>query len=91
MAFVELGLTEDEFYHMTPRQTFMLEMIQRRKRERQWEQTREIVTMIHNMAGKVSKRNIRSGQFMPLSFDKKTEYPQWTKEDALELIKKWSN
>jgi hypothetical protein len=93
MAYIELGLKEEEFLRMTPRQTFMMEINNRRKIERQWEQTREIVTMIHNMAGKVSKRTMHADQYMKLSFDrkKKTEHPPWTKEDAEDLIRKWSN
>jgi len=91
MAFSELGLSEDEFHRMTPRQTFILEMANKRRTERQWEQTREIAVMIHNMAGKFSKRNITIQQFKPLSFDRKVEYPAWTKEDALELIKLWKS
>ena len=91
MAFSELGLSEDEFHRMTPRQTFILEMANKRRTERQWEQTREIAVMIHNMAGKYSKRNLTTRQFKPLSFDRKDKYPEWTKEEADELIKKWSN
>jgi len=92
MAFAELGLTEEEFYRLTPRQTYILELVNKRKIERAWEQTREIAVMIHNMAGKYVKRNITVRQFMPLSFDRKADdYPEWTQEDAEELIRKWSN
>jgi len=92
MAFSELGLTEEEFYRMTPRQTFIRELAHNRDKERRWEQTREIAIMIHNMAGKVSKRSITKSQFIQLSFDKKAEdYPVWTDEEANELIQKWSN
>ena len=91
MAFSELGLTEDEFYRLTPRQTYLLELANKRKIDRQWEQTREIAVMVHNMAGRFSKRNITTHQFMELPFDRKAEYPEWTKEEANELILKWSN
>jgi len=89
MAFIELGLSEDEFFSMPPFKTFMMQLANRRKTERAWEQTRFIATMIHNMAGKVSKRQVSPDRLLRLSFDKAQDYPEWTQEDAEELISKW--
>jgi len=87
MAFVELGMSEKEFYATPPRHTFMKQMHGRRKIERMWEQTRFLGAMQHNTAmGK--KRNIRPQQLIKLSFDQRGQI-EWTKEEAEDLIKKW--
>lgn len=73
---------------MPPYKFFLMQMHHNRMIERDWEQTRSILAMQHNTAmGK--KRNIKATQIMPLSFDRGTEYPDWTPEDANELIDKW--
>ena len=51
-----------------------------RKRERAWEQTRHIVSAL---TGK------RLRDIIKLSFDHVEKLPEWTREDALELINKW--
>jgi len=86
MAFNELGLTEDQFYSMMPRDTYIMQGHVIRKRERMWEQTREIVAEIHNMAGKVTKNNLRPEEIKKLSFDEPLQFPQWDKDDAINLI-----
>ena len=91
MAFSELGLNEQEFFSMPPFRTYLMQMHRVRNRERAWEQTRDISVMIHNMAGKVSDRSLTSEQYRKLSFDESIEFPEWDKEDAAELIRKWSN
>ena len=57
--------------------------------ERDWEQTRDISVMIHNMAGKVSDRALTQFEYKRLSFDKDIELPPWTQKEAQELIDKW--
>jgi hypothetical protein len=88
MAFAELGLTEKEFFSLPPFRTYMMQMQYNREIERRWEQTRFLASMQHNTAqGK--KRNITPQQIIELSFDRKSEYPEWTKDSANELIRKW--
>ena len=89
MAFVELGLTEQQFFSMPPYRTFMMQMYNQRRIDRQWEQTRYVASMVHNMAGKVSKTDISPKKLMRLSFDEAEKYPEWTQEDAQDLIDKW--
>lgn len=89
MAFSDLGLTEQEFFSLPPFRTYLMQMHHVRKIERQWEQTRDISVMIHNMAGKVSDRTMTRQEYRKLSFDKDIELPQWTQEEAQELIDKW--
>jgi len=91
MAFSDLGLNEQEFFSMPPFRTYLMQMHHLREIERAWEQTRDISVMIHNMAGKVSDRAVTSFEYKRLSFDKDMTLPQWTKEEAEELIRKWSN
>jgi|GEM_PF-7057752 len=89
MALVELGLTEDQFYCLCPRHTFLMQLYNRRKLERQWEQTRFVAAMIHNMAFG-QKRSKTPKRLVPLSLDKKNKgFPEMTVERANELIKKW--
>ena len=89
MALVELGLTEDQFYCMPPRQTFIMQLHNRRKIERQWEQTRYISAMVHNMA-MGQKRKMEPKRLVPLSLDRKVkDYPEITREEAEEWMKKW--
>lgn len=90
MAFVELGLTETEFYILPPYRTYMMQMHSRRMNEKQWEQTRFIATMQHNTApGK--KRQITPRQLVRLSLDDrvKSPYPEWSQQDAEDLIRLW--
>jgi hypothetical protein len=90
MAFAELELNEKEFFSMPPFRTYLMQMRYNDEIERRWEQTRMIVSMVHNTAqGK--KRNITPQQIIKLSFDQKSEYPEWKREDALELIDKWKD
>ena len=73
---------------MPPFRTYLMQMQYNREVERRWEQTRMIAAQIHNAApGK--HRMITPRQFIHLSFDDRTEYPQWTQEEAEELIRKW--
>jgi len=88
MAFAELGLTEKEFFSLPPFRTYLMQMRYNNEIERRWEQTRMIAAMQHNTCqGK--RRNITPQQIIKLSFDKKSEYPEWTKDSAEELINKW--
>ena len=89
MAFSELGLTEEAFFSMPPSHTYMMQMHRVRNIERQWEQTREIVVMIHNMAGKFAKHPLSVNDYRKLSFDRVESFPEWTKEEAEEIIRKW--
>lgn len=88
MAFAELGLNEKEFFQMPPFRTFMMQMQYNREIERRWEQTRMIASMQHNTA-QGRKTNITPQQVIKLSFDARSDYPTWTREEALELISKW--
>jgi len=88
MAFAELGLTEKEFFSLPPFRTTLMQMRYNREIERRWEQTRMLAAQIHNSAqGK--KRLVTPKQIIHLPFDDNTEYPQWTQEEAEELIRKW--
>lgn len=88
MAFVELGLTEKEFYSLPPFRTTLMQAAYYREIERRWEQTRAIMMMVHNTSANV-RGSIKARQIVDLSFDHKVETPQWTQEDALDLIRKW--
>ena len=90
MAFVELGLTEDQFFSMPPFRTYMMQLSHQRKRERNWEQTRELWAIIHN-ASMGTKRKVKPQHFIKLPFDKPVKYEEWTRDEALDLINKWSN
>jgi len=88
MAFAELGLTEKEFFSMPPFRTYLLQMKYNREIDRRWEQTRFIAMMVHNTAqGK--KMNLTPKQIVGLPFDKRTDNPEWTPEEAEDLINKW--
>lgn len=90
MAFAELGLNEQEFFSMPPFRTYLMQMQYNREIERRWEQTRQIMTMQHNTAQGV-KNPIRPKNIIHLSFDESdSPYPAWTKEEAEELIRKWT-
>ena len=88
MAFAELGLTEDEFFSLPPFKTYLMQMRANRKIERAWEQTRQVMTMQYNTA-QGRKRSMTPQQVIRLSFDRKSEYPEWTQESAEELIRRW--
>lgn len=90
MAFVELGLTEDEFFSMPPFRTYIMQLSHQRKAGRLWEKVRFIAAIQYNTAFG-AKRIIRPQQLIKLSFDKAVKYPEWTQEEALNLISKWSN
>jgi len=87
MAFAELGLTEEEFFHLPPFRTYLMQLRYRREIERRWEQTRAIMVMIHNTTPGI-RNPIKAKQVIELSFDKVEKY-EWTREEALELIRKW--
>ena len=88
MALIELGLTEDQFYCTPPRYTFLMQLQNKRKLERQWEQTRYVAAMVHNMAFG-QKRQIPPKRLVPLSLDKRITHPEITKEEAEYWMKKW--
>jgi hypothetical protein len=88
MAFAELGLTEKEFFSMPPFRTYLMQMSYNREIDRRWEQTRFLAVMQHNTA-QGRKRNISPQQIIKLPFDKKSGIPEWTQEEAEDLIKKW--
>lgn len=88
MAFAELGLTEDEFFSLPPYRTYLMQLKYFRDIERHWEQTRAMMVMIHNTTPGI-KSPLRASQVITLSFDRRGEQPEWTKEEALELIRKW--
>lgn len=46
------------------------------------------MAMQHNTA-MGAKRQVRAAEIIPLSFDRWVEAPQWTKEEAEELIRLW--
>jgi len=81
-------LSEDEFFSMTPFRFYLMQIHSKRKIERAWEQTREIVTMVHNMA-MGQKKQLKPRNFIKLSFDRQVQREEWTQEDALNLIKIW--
>ena len=87
--FVELGLTEDQFFCMTPAQTFLLQLQNNRKTEHIWIHTRQILAMVHNCS-MGTKRHLRPEQIIKLSIDKPVKYEEWTREEAKGLINKWS-
>lgn len=88
MAFAELGLTEKEFFSLPPFRTYLMQLRYNREIERRWEQTRAIMTMTHNVTPGI-KSTLRARQIVELSFDRKVVYPEWSQEDAIDLIKKW--
>jgi len=88
--FIELGLTEKEFFCLTPAQTFIIELQNKRKNEHIWVHTRQILAMIHNRTMGV-KKYLRPEQIIKLSIDKPVKYEEWTRDEALDLINKWSN
>jgi hypothetical protein len=73
---------------MPPYQFYLRQRQYHRKIERAWEQTRAIMAMQHNTA-MGAKRQVRAAEIIPLSFDRWVEAPQWTKEEAEELIRLW--
>ena len=88
MAFAELGLTEKKFFALPPFRTYLMQMQYRREIERRWEQTRRIVAEIHNSApGR--KNPITPRQVIHLPFDHFMDFPEWSQEEAEELIRKW--
>ena len=88
MAFAELGLNEKEFFSLPPFRTYLMQMRYNREIERRWEQTRVLASMQHNTA-QGRKSNITPQQIIKLSFDSKSDYPPWTRDEALDLINKW--
>ena len=88
MAFAELGLTEHEFFSLPPFRTYLMQLRYNREIERRWEQTRMLVSTQHNTS-QGRKRNITPQQIIKLSFDRQSGIPEWTQEEAQELINKW--
>lgn len=88
MAFAELGLNEDEFYNLPPFRTTLMQIKYRRTIERQWEQTRALMMMTHNVSPNV-RRQLRPREIVDLSFDHKDKLPEWLQDDAIDLIRKW--
>lgn len=88
MALIELGLTEDQFYCTPPRHTFLMQLQNKRRNERQWEQTRYVAAMVHNMAFG-QKRKMAPRRLVPLSLDKRITYPEITQEEAEYWMIKW--
>jgi len=88
MAFAELGLNEEEFFSLPPFRTYLMQMRYNREIERRWEQTRFQASVQHNTA-QGRKRNITPQQLIKLSFDNKSGIPEWSQEEAEELIRKW--
>ena len=90
MAFAELGLNEQEVFNLPPFRTYLMQMRYNREIEKRWEQTRQIMRMQHN-TGQGVKNPIRQKNIIQLSFDEKdSPYPACTKEEAEELIGKWT-
>jgi len=89
MAFVELGLTEEDFFSMPPFRTYMMQLYHQRKGDRFWEKVRFLGAISYNTAFG-AKRTVRPQQLIKLSFDKPTKFPEWDREEAKRLIKKWS-
>jgi hypothetical protein len=90
MAFIELGLTEEEFFSMPPFRTYLMQLAGKRKYERMWEQTRFLAAKIQNYSMR-SKNTVHPKHLVPLSFDKKSrsDQPEWTQQDAEKLLKIW--
>ena len=86
---VELGLTEDQFFRLTPAQTFLRQLQNTRKAERIWIHTRELWAAIYNATRR--KQKVKPQNLIKLSFDKPVKYEKWTREDATELINAWSS
>ena len=84
LAYVELGLEEEEFFSMPPWE-FNLKLSRHfRKIERMWEQTRYMAAMMYNTSMGARSR-IRPKELIRLSFDKRKKY-HWKKEEAIRLI-----
>jgi len=87
MAFRELGLTDDQLFSMPPYRTYLMQMRNIRRRERDWEQTRMLAVMIHNTTPGI-KRRLREKQLIRLSFDKYNEYEPRIQDEAIAMIQK---
>lgn len=77
---------------MPPYKLALMQLHSKRQREREWEQTREIMAMIHNMA--MGQKAPREGRrLVPLSIDGNLKEQmlaeRMTKEEFEELMCKW--
>lgn len=88
VALTEMGLSYEAFKSMPPFKFRLLWMHDIRKRERVWEQTRFIAATICNTTPG-AKRSIKLHELVRLSFDHIEKLPEWTRDDALELLDKW--
>lgn len=86
-AVIELGLSEEEFFDMTPNEFYIEQWRHIRKEEGQWEKVREVLAMIHN-ASPNAKRKVKSRDIVELSKDKKQAKLEFPEELAREIMKK---
>ena len=89
LVCIELGLSEWEFWSSTPRKTYIMQLANQRQRDRKWERTRYLASMVHNMAlGK--KRDKTPQQLVPLSIDRmRVKEEEISKELAQHLVDIW--
>jgi hypothetical protein len=87
MAVIDLGLSEEEFFDMTPKEFFIEQWRHIKKDENQWEKVREIIAMIHN-ASPNAKRKVKGKDIVELSKDQKDQKLEFPEELAREIMKK---
>ncbi|MFO8021529.1 MAG: hypothetical protein R6U65_03610 [Perlabentimonas sp.] len=88
MAFVEFGMTEDEFFHEPPYKFLVRQLNYQRERERQWEQTRLMVATMYNASGR-AKRRVKPQDIITLDIDHKSRRIEYDQELIEKIMKAW--
>jgi len=89
MAFIEYGLSEDEFFLQPPYKFLLHQLREHRKSERRWEHTRLLAASMYNASGR-SKRRIKPKDIILLDIDRKVKRWEYDQRAINKAIEKWN-
>jgi hypothetical protein len=91
MALVDLNLSVDSFYQLSPGEIADLHIHHRKVRENEMDlqlaQTRLVLTAIYNTAGKTVKHPVKPAQLLPLASEirERKKYKPPTREEVMQM------
>ena len=88
MAFVEHGLSEDEFFKNPPYKFLLLQLNYHRQNERKWEHTRLLASSVYNASGR-AKRKVKPRDIITLDIDRKPKKFEYDQDVIDKALKAW--
>ena len=88
MAFVEYGMTEEEFFNEPPYKFLVMQLHRHRQIERKWEHTRLLAASQYNASGN-TKRRIKPKDIIYLDIDKKVNRIELDQETIDRVLEAW--